>query len=191
MKLRITYEFDIRDIPSAGVVFIGDEDHYIGTGGSLQEAIDRVHDLLTMAGGFTSGEDFAFDIVDIRPEQDAELINREASVLSTMKALTRNRTSDDLRATEDLTYEERHAFDEHVEAEPVRTDKQIRDDVTLRAVITSHLAVEDWSQDGPEAFTCYLAVGHFFGRDTSFTVNSLERMLRILNSEAIDVVDNP
>lgn len=95
------------------------------------------------------------------------------------------------KPTEARTYEERHAFDEHVEAEPVRTDKQIRDDINLRAVITSHLAVEDWSQDGPEAFTCYLAVGHFFGRDTSFTVNSLERMLRILNSEAIDVVDNP
>ncbi len=117
MKLRITYEFDIRDLPSAGVVQIEDAQHYrLARGDNLQQALDKVHDILSRTGGFT-GDDFTFDIVDIRPEQDAELINREASVLGTMKALTRNRTSDDLRATEDLTYEERHAFDEHVEGD--------------------------------------------------------------------------
>jgi len=105
MKLRVTYEFKVTDVPAKEVVFIGNEEGYIGRGDTLQGAIDQMHEYFTTQ----IGDGMTFDIVDVRPTQDAELINREASTLRTMKAIGAN------ERIEARTYEERHAFDEHVE----------------------------------------------------------------------------
>lgn len=84
MKLRITYEFAITK--EAGVVFIASEDGYIGRGATLQEALDRVHDVVTSTG---FDDEFTFDIVDVNPAQDAELINSEASLLRFLDVVER------------------------------------------------------------------------------------------------------
>lgn len=79
MKLRITYEFDITK--EAGVVFIASKDGYIGRGATLQEALDRVNDVVTSTG---FDDEFTFDIVDVNPEQDAELINSETALVRSL-----------------------------------------------------------------------------------------------------------
>lgn len=89
MKLRITYTFDITDVPSEGVVRIEDaQGTDLARGENLQQALDKVYNTLTMAGGFDES-DFTFAIVDVNPAQDAELINREASLLRFMDVVER------------------------------------------------------------------------------------------------------
>lgn len=65
-------------------------------------------------------------------------------------------------------------------------------DIEVRIRVTAHPAVDDWKQNAPASFTCYLAKGYFLhdGR-TEFNATSMEAMLDVLNSDRIDVVDNP
>jgi hypothetical protein len=92
MKLRITYTFDITDMPSAGTVFIGNpHEGYIGKGDNLQQAMDQVQEFFQQA----SGDDFTFDIVDIHPMDDAALLNREVALIANV-----NRGKGDNESTE-------------------------------------------------------------------------------------------
>ena len=80
------------------------------------------------------------------------------------------------------------------ELEDRRTKKLLAStmhDIEMRIRITQHPAVEDWEQKG-DGWVCYLARGYFIHRhETEFEVESLEAMLEVINSRAIDVVDNP
>ena len=65
-------------------------------------------------------------------------------------------------------------------------------EIEVKGRVTVHPAVDDWKQNAPASFTCYLAKGYFThdGR-TEFNATSMEAMLEVLNSDRIDVVDNP
>lgn len=85
MKLRITYEFKITDVPSEGAVFTENDKGYVAKGDNLQHVLDEMREYFAEQ----IGDDFTFDIVDVNPAEDAELINREASLLRFMDVVER------------------------------------------------------------------------------------------------------
>ena len=90
MRLRITYEFDITDIPSVGAVQIEDSaGNVIARGDSLQQTLDTVSDFLTRAGGFVTEDGFTFDIVDVNPSRDGLLIKRETALVRSLNKYKR------------------------------------------------------------------------------------------------------
>jgi hypothetical protein len=218
MKLRITYDFKITDVPSEGAVFIENDKGYVAKGDNLQHVLNEMREYFAEQ----IGDDFTLDIVDVNPAQDAEMINRELSLLPFIDVIPNDTSKGydptelfalvrELLETNDTTYLRKciaechngnlrgpidqsnlHLFRRYrneVSGNPQRMIEQSITDGNLRTTLTNHPMVEDWEQNAPDSFTCFLEAGYILrgtsGPDgaTVFTVKSLAEMLDLVERD--------